>query len=72
MGSGRKLTKSQVATILRLAGETRADGKWAMTYQQIAQEMELHRVTVSCVIRGVATRCRKCYGGTVDKLTRIP
>lgn len=64
VGSGRKLTKDQVVRILRLAGETKEDGGYRLTYQQIAGELELHRRTVSRVIRRAAVDWGRCHGWT--------
>lgn len=61
MGSGRKLTREQVSRILRLAGQTDADGGYRLTYQQIATTLELHRRTVSRVIRRAAVEWGRCH-----------
>ena len=56
MTSGRKLTEEQVDAILRLAGQTRPDGEWTLTYTQIARELNVHRRTIYRCIRQAAAR----------------
>lgn len=57
MTSGRKLTPHQVRELLRLAGLEREDGQWLLTYQQIAEKLDVHRCTVYRCIRRAAVRC---------------
>lgn len=54
MTSGRKLTPHQVRELLRLAGLEREDGQWLLTYQQIAEQLGVHRRTVYRHIRRAA------------------
>ena len=56
MTSGRKLTEQQADAILRLAGRQNADGKWALSYRQIAKTLDMHRHTVYRCIRQSAVR----------------
>ena len=51
MTSGKKLTEQQIDAILRLAGKQNADGKWTLSYRQIAKRLDLHRHTVYRCIR---------------------
>lgn len=56
MTSGRKLTEEEFDAILRLAGQTQPDGEWTLTYDQIAEMLELHRHTVYRCIRHAAVK----------------
>lgn len=61
MTSGRKLTKHQVREILRLAGLEREDGEWLLSCQRIAEEVGVHRRTVSRQLRRTAVgACQIC------------
>ena len=53
-GSGRKLTHAERVTILRLITQRNADGKWLLSYQQIADRLRLDRKTVADVARWAA------------------
>jgi excisionase family DNA binding protein len=56
MPSGRKLTEPQRDTILRLAGDRDAAGEWLLTYEEIAQRLQLNRRTVYRCIREAAVK----------------
>ncbi len=56
MPSGVKLTEQQGDAILRLAGEVDADGKWLLSYEQIAQRLNLNERTVRRWIREAAVK----------------
>lgn len=55
MTSGHHLTQEQVDEILRLAGLQREGGEWLLTYQRIAEELNIdHRTVSECVRRAAA------------------
>ena len=56
MTSGRKLTEEQADAILRLAGEKDADGDWLLSYEQIAERLQVHRHSVYRIIRKAAVQ----------------
>lgn len=67
MPSGRKLTEQQADAILRLAGEKRIDGHWMLTYEQIAEHLQLSERTVRRWIREAACRYGKLTGWKPDR-----
>jgi len=56
MTSGAKLTEQQADAILRLAGETDADGNWQLTYKQIAKRLQISERTVRRWVREAAVK----------------
>jgi len=64
--SGRKLTQEQIDAILRLAGLEREDGSWLLTYQQIADRVQVNERTVRRWIRKAAARLGASIGWKAD------
>lgn len=62
MTSGIKLTAAQAAAILRLASERDSDGNWLLTYEEIAERLDLNERTVRRWIREAAVRFGKLTG----------
>ena len=61
-GSGRKLTRAERATILRMVMQRDADGKWLLSYQEIADRLRLDRKTVAETVRWAAGQFQRLDG----------
>lgn len=51
MTSGKKTAESVCITIQRLASERDADGRWLLSYEQIAERLDVDKRVVSDVVR---------------------
>ena len=54
MGSGRKLSKAETDAILRMVAQRDVDGRWLLSYRQIADRLRLDLKTVSDCVRTTA------------------
>jgi transposase-like protein len=68
MTSGRKLTEPERDKILRLAGKKRPDGRWILSYVQIAAQLDIHERTVRRWIREAAVKHGERTGWKADNL----
>lgn len=67
MTSGRKLTERQAYEILRLAALERDDGNWLLSYEKIAEQLDLNERSVRRWIRRAAVRLGKLTGWKSNK-----
>lgn len=61
MTSGEHLTLEEKDAVLRMASLKNPDGSWALTYQDIADRLRLHPITVSRIVRSAAVKWGKLH-----------
>ncbi len=65
--SGRKLKARDVDAILQRAGRKRTDGRWLLSYKDIAAELDLNERTVRRWIRKAAVKLGQLSSWKPDK-----